>query len=155
MSEKQSVFLPQGYFEVKAIPQAEIADIYTSKELIADDELDSFYFRALEEKNIFLNEKQIEAVRTIDKPVLAIAAAGSGKTRVLASRVGYLMCVANVDASRILVLTFTRKAADEMKERIAGLPGISKSVLNTIVAGTFHSVFEDIKKQRARSTHFK
>ncbi|MED2693804.1 hypothetical protein P4221_27950, partial [Bacillus toyonensis] len=73
MSEKQSVFLPEGYFEVKAIPQAEIADIYTSKELIADDELDSFYFRALEEKNIFLNEKQIEAVRTIDIPVLAIA----------------------------------------------------------------------------------
>lgn len=148
MSEKQSVFLPQGYFEVKAIPQAEIADIYTSKELIADDELDSFYFRALEEKNIFLNEKQIEAVRTIDKPVLAIAAAGSGKTRVLASRVGYLMCVANVDASRILVLTFTRKAADEMKERIAGLPGISKSVLNTIVAGTFHSVFLRILRSR-------
>ncbi|PEP54058.1 DNA helicase UvrD [Bacillus wiedmannii] len=148
MSEKQSVFLPEGYFEVKAIPQAEIADIYTSKELIADDELDSFYFRALEEKNIFLNEKQIEAVRTIDKPVLAIAAAGSGKTRVLASRVGYLMCIANLDATRILVLTFTRKAADEMKERIAGLPGISKSVLNTIVAGTFHSVFLRILRSR-------
>ncbi|EEL25572.1 ATP-dependent DNA helicase, UvrD/REP [Bacillus cereus Rock1-15] len=148
MSEKQSVFLPEGYFEVKAIPQAEIADIYTSKELIADDELDSFYFRALEEKNIFLNENQIEAVRTIDKPVLAIAAAGSGKTRVLASRVGYLMCVANVDASRILVLTFTRKAANEMKQRIAGLPGISKSVLNIIVAGTFHSVFLRILRSR-------
>ncbi|MEB9971517.1 hypothetical protein P4K82_07930 [Bacillus cereus] len=43
MSEKQSVFLPEGYFEVKAIPQAEIADIYTSKELIADNRLDSFY----------------------------------------------------------------------------------------------------------------
>ncbi|WP_240514817.1 hypothetical protein [Bacillus cereus] len=49
MSEKQSVFLPEGYFEVNAIPQAEIADIYNSKELIANDELDSFY----------LNEKQI------------------------------------------------------------------------------------------------
>ncbi|SMD77986.1 ATP-dependent DNA helicase PcrA [Bacillus mobilis] len=101
MSEKQSVFLPEGYFEMKTIPQAEIADIYTSKELITDNELDSFYFRALEEKGIYLNEKQIEAVRTIDRPVLAIAAAGSGKTRVLASRVGYLMCVAHVDASRI------------------------------------------------------
>lgn len=61
MTEKQCVFLPEGYFEVKAIPQAEIADIYTSKELIADNELDSYYFRALEEKNIFLNEKQIPA----------------------------------------------------------------------------------------------
>nr|WP_256859913.1 UvrD-helicase domain-containing protein [Bacillus cereus] len=61
--------------------------------MITDNELDSFYFRALEEKNIYLSEKQTEAVRTIDTPVLAIAAAGSGKTRVLASRVGYLMCV--------------------------------------------------------------
>ncbi|WP_257143755.1 UvrD-helicase domain-containing protein [Bacillus pseudomycoides] len=62
----------------------------------------------MEEKDIYLNEKQIAAVRTIDRPVLAIAAAGSGKTRVLASRVGYLMCVAEVDAARILILTFTR-----------------------------------------------
>ncbi|AJG91353.1 hypothetical protein BG03_5646 (plasmid) [Bacillus cereus] len=53
MSEKQSVFLPEGYFEVKAIPQAEIADIYVSKELITDNELDSFYFKALEEKKIY------------------------------------------------------------------------------------------------------
>ncbi|MFB7121449.1 UvrD-helicase domain-containing protein [Bacillus tropicus] len=77
-----------------------------------------------------------------------MAAAGSGKARVLACRVGYLICVANVDASRILVLTFTRKAANEMKERIAGLPGISKSVLNTIAAGTFHSVFLRILRSR-------
>lgn len=40
MSEKHSVFLPEGYFEVKAIPQAELANVYTSKELIADNELD-------------------------------------------------------------------------------------------------------------------
>lgn len=49
MSEKQSVFLPEGSFEVKAIPQAEIADIYTSKELIADNGLDSFYGKYLKE----------------------------------------------------------------------------------------------------------
>nr|WP_255291273.1 UvrD-helicase domain-containing protein [Bacillus sp. AFS054943] len=101
MSEKQSVFLPEGYFEMKTIPQAEIADIYTSKELITDNELDSFYFRALEEKKIYLNEKQIEAVRTIDRPVLAIAAAGSGKTRVLASRVGYLMYIEAEDTNGV------------------------------------------------------
>lgn len=58
------------------------------------------------------------------------------------------MCVTNVDAARILVLTFTRKATNGMKERIAGLSGISKPVLNTIVAGTFHSVFLRILRSR-------
>jgi DNA helicase-2/ATP-dependent DNA helicase PcrA len=62
MTEKQCVFLPEGYFEVKAIPQAEIADIYTSKELIADNELDSYYFRALEEKNIFLMRNKFRLI---------------------------------------------------------------------------------------------
>ncbi|WP_237655476.1 MULTISPECIES: hypothetical protein [Bacillus] len=57
MSEKQSVFLPQGYFEVKAIPQAEIADIYTSKELIADNGLDSFYHFSQEDS--FLKEREV------------------------------------------------------------------------------------------------
>ncbi|WP_257143757.1 hypothetical protein [Bacillus pseudomycoides] len=52
-SEKQSVFLPEGYFEEKAIPQAEIADIYTSKELITDNELDSFYLERWK-KRIFI-----------------------------------------------------------------------------------------------------
>ncbi|MDI6678291.1 hypothetical protein QMA02_20945 [Bacillus wiedmannii] len=56
-SEKQSVFLPGGYFEAKAIPQTQIADIYTSKGLIADNGLDSFYHFSQEDS--FLKEREV------------------------------------------------------------------------------------------------
>lgn len=84
-----------------------------------------------------LNEAQSNAVTSTNGPVLILAGAGSGKTRVLTHRVAYLIAANKVDPSRILVLTFTNKAAGEMKERIKQLLGQTTSALP--FSGTFHS----------------
>jgi DNA helicase II / ATP-dependent DNA helicase PcrA len=69
-----------------------------------------------------LNEKQREAVLHLDGPLMIVAGAGSGKTKVLTTRVAHLMAN-GVDAFNILALTFTNKAAKEMKERVEHILG--------------------------------
>ena len=83
-------------------------------------------------------EEQRQAVECVEGPVLIVAGAGSGKTRVLTSRIVY-MIEQGTDPSRILALTFTKKAAGEMKERIGQMVGERKA--RRIWMGTFHSVF--------------
>lgn len=85
-----------------------------------------------------LNDEQKRAVECVEGPVLIVAGAGSGKTRVLTSRVAYIL-EQGVDPSRILALTFTKKAAGEMKERISMMVGGRAAW--RVVMGTFHSVF--------------
>ena len=86
-----------------------------------------------------LNSEQKAAVGCVDGPVLIVAGAGSGKTRVLTSRIAYILEQKDLDPSRILALTFTKKAASEMKERIALMVGERKA--RKLYMGTFHSVF--------------
>ena len=108
-----------------SIPQAIYHIPKTSVDLIPEKEADAAYFRALERQGVYLNEKQLEAVRTTEGPVLTLAGAGSGKTSVLTTRVGYLINVKNVHPRNILLLTFTQKAAEEIRSRVANLPGMN------------------------------
>ena len=83
-----------------------------------------------------LNNKQQEAVRTTEGPLLVIAGAGSGKTKVLTTRIAYLIEELGILPNNILAITFTNKAAKEMKERVYNLLG---SVAYQIQISTFHS----------------
>jgi DNA helicase-2/ATP-dependent DNA helicase PcrA len=93
-----------------------------------------------------LNPEQRQAVEHTDGPVMIIAGAGSGKTRVLTYRIAHLIYAKGVDAFHILSLTFTNKAASEMKHRIEKLAGLEAR--NTWM-GTFHSVFAKILRVEA------
>lgn len=84
-----------------------------------------------------MNERQKEAVIATEGPLLVLAGAGSGKTRVLTHRIAYLIEELGVSPYSILTLTFTNKAANEMKDRIKRLIG---DKANDIWAGTFHSI---------------
>ena len=84
-----------------------------------------------------LNDKQYEAVVNTEGPCLVIAGAGSGKTKVLTHKIAYLIGEKQIKPWNILAITFTNKAANEMKERIANLVG---DVAADIWMGTFHSI---------------
>lgn len=93
-----------------------------------------------------LNTAQQEPTTHVDGPLMVIAGAGSGKTRVLTYRIAYLM-QKGIDSFSILALTFTNKAAREMKKRIAEIVGESES--KNLWMGTFHSVFARILRAEA------
>jgi len=128
----------------RTIPNADMATTKTSKDLISNADSDASYFRSLEKRGIYLNEPQIQVVRHFKGPLLTLAGAGSGKTSVLVCRTGYLIAVRNVDPRNILLVTFSKKAAEEMRERIARLPGLNDTIAETIQARTFHSFFLQI-----------
>ena len=92
-----------------------------------------------------LNKVQKKAVLYFGNPQIVLSGAGSGKTRVLTYKIIYLLSIKNIPAENILALTFTNKAASEIKERIAKLIGDKYS--KKLVIGTFHSIFSRILRK--------
>ena len=97
----------------------------------------SFDSKLPEDWKKLLNPSQVEAIETIDGPVLITAGAGSGKTRVLTYRYAHLVKHHNVDLEKILAITFTNKAAEEMKSRISNLLNLK---ISPKWISTFHSL---------------
>ena len=93
-----------------------------------------------------LNNEQREAVLQTEGPVLILAGAGSGKTRVLVHRISYLVNVLDVMPSQILAITFTNKAADEMRNRVDNMIGFGASQIWVM---TFHSCCVRILRRHA------
>ena len=94
-----------------------------------------------------LNPEQRQAVETLDGPVLVLAGAGTGKTRVLTTRIGHILATGRAFPSQVLAVTFTNKAAREMRERIGAL--IGGAVEGMTWLGTFHSIGVKILRRHA------
>ncbi len=94
-----------------------------------------------------LNQEQTEAVQATEGPVLVLAGAGTGKTRVLTTRLAHILATGKARPWELLVVTFTNKAAREMRERITAIIGPSAEGLRWL--GTFHSVAAQILRRHA------
>src|SRR4030088_1434332 len=94
-----------------------------------------------------LNPEQREAVESLDGPVLVLAGAGTGKTRVLTTRIAHILSLGRAWPSEILSVTFTNKAAREMKERVGKMVG--QAVEGMPWLGTFHSIGAKILRRHA------
>src|SRR5215207_8755368 len=99
-----------------------------------------------------LNDQQRVAVTHEGGPLLIVAGAGSGKTRVLTRRIAYLLAARNVHPGSILAITFTNKAAGEMKDRVEALVGVGRT--RPMWVSTFHSACVRILRREAKRFGF-
>ena len=100
-----------------------------------------------------LNPEQREAVETLDGPLLVLAGAGTGKTRVLTTRIAHILSLGRARPSQILAVTFTNKAAREMKDRVGQL--IGGVVEGMPWLGTFHAIGVKILRRHAELVDLK
>jgi len=112
-----------------------------------------------ENKNILggLNSQQKKAVLATEGPVLILAGAGSGKTKALTHRLAYLIQEKKIHPQNILAVTFTNKAAEEMKKRIAALMTVNSQQSSTVLPwmGTFHSICAKILRREIHNLGFR
>src|SRR5690606_26885474 len=100
-----------------------------------------------------LNEAQRQAVETLDGPVLVLAGAGTGKTRVLTTRIAHILATGRARPGDILAVTFTNKAAREMRHRVSEMVG--EAVEGMPWLGTFHSIGAKILRRHAELADLK
>ena len=93
-----------------------------------------------------LNDPQREAVETLDGPLQVLAGAGTGKTRVLTTRIGHILVTRRAWPNQILAVTFTNKAAREMRDRVAAIIG---GVSEGLWIGTFHAIATRVLRRHA------
>ena len=96
-----------------------------------------------------LNKEQVEAVKTVSGPLLILAGAGSGKTKVLTTRIAYLIQNNFSKAREILAVTFTNKAAKEMKQRLGLILG--ENTVKYMWVGTFHGICGRILRENVEN----
>ena len=111
--------------------------------MIYNDKLEMLNFEYL--KN--LNKEQKEAVSCLDGPLLIVAGAGSGKTKVLTSRIAHIIKQKKAFPNQIIAVTFTNKAAKEMQNRVSAI--LKKEAVGLSWLGTFHSVSAKILRKHA------
>lgn len=113
-----------------------------------------FDFGNREMENILdnLNKEQREAVETVQGPLLVLAGAGSGKTKLLTSRIAYLIKHECIRPKNILAVTFTNKAAKEMKERLGNILG--ENVVKYMWVGTFHGICGRMLRENIEKYNF-
>lgn len=129
--------LPLTFRRAKLLPvKASFSKNIPAKSTIFDS-----YVQKLFHSEIPLDHNQLQAVLESDKPLLVLSGAGSGKTRVLTTKTAYLINEKLVDPKTMMLVTFTAKAANEMKQRLQSYPDMNYSQINQLVTGTFHSIF--------------
>src|SRR5271169_4393839 len=99
-----------------------------------------------------LNEAQRRAVEAVDGPVLVLAGAGTGKTRVLTARLAHILATRRAFPSELLAVTFTNKAAREMRERLEAMIG---RATDGVWLGTFHAIAARILRRHAEAAGLK
>ncbi len=98
-----------------------------------------------------LNKDQIEAVTYLDGPLLIVAGAGSGKTKVLTSKIAHIVNKKRAFPNQILAVTFTNKAAKEMQNRVSSILG--KDAIGLSWLGTFHSISAKFLRKHAKAVN--
>ncbi|GMX67457.1 ATP-dependent helicase [Paenibacillus elgii] len=123
--------------------------IRSSDNGVSASDTDATFFEEIEKiKGNPFNNNQVEAIRyDMKKHLQIIAGAGSGKTETICAKVAYLIQMRNVDPKRICMVTFTRKAADEMKERVNQFLGTESDVNVNTFHGMFMGLFNNLEKQ--------
>ncbi|SMQ68582.1 DNA helicase-2 / ATP-dependent DNA helicase PcrA [Bacillus sp. OV166] len=112
------------------------------KQTISDKhEERSPYLQQLADSGVVLDGSQAAAVMETEGSLLVLAGAGSGKTRVLTARTAFMLDDKHIDPRTIMLVTFTSKAAAEMKNRLLSYPQMKRDKINQLVTGTFHSIF--------------
>src|SRR5438132_14325961 len=99
-----------------------------------------------------LNDAQRRAVEAVDGPILVLAGAGTGKTRVLTTRLAYILSSSRAFPAELLAVTFTNKAAREMRERLEAMVG---RAAEGVWLGTFHSIASRILRRHAAAVRLR